>query len=204
MACDLLVELHWQSEVRQLYSQPDETSRMKDLVFQVARTIGVGPLEFRDYRFYWNDRALTWHARLVDLPGRNGAVSLVLCDSKSKGIGTNGAAPPLPRELRAEVRHPCELESACSTGARETAWPARVRDLSASGIGLVLSRWFSKGAVLDVQIQQPNGSGPRRLLARVVHVRKQSDGQWLVGCALASRLSAETLQALIAGGVSGR
>src|SRR5206468_6660093 len=86
-------------------------------------------------------------------------------------------------ERRAAIRYPCDLESSCQPIGREQradSWPARVGDLSAAGIGLILPRRFEAGTLLVFDLQSQNLS--RRLLAHVVHAQQHTDGRWMLGC----------------------
>jgi PilZ domain len=103
-----------------------------------------------------------------------------------------------PSERRAWVRHPCDLESACQplAGGRGAQWPARIRNLSAGGIGINVARRFEPGTVLaiDVQIREQR---VHTLMARVVHATLQENGSWILGCALTSPLTEDELKALL-------
>lgn len=79
---------------------------------------------------------------------------------------------------------------------RESQWPARVRNISCGGIALVLPRRFERGTLLSVEIQRIDGALAGTLLARVVHVLREADDGWVLGCELTSRLSEADLQSL--------
>jgi serine/threonine protein kinase len=101
-------------------------------------------------------------------------------------------------ERRRSPRRPAVQGAAClvdtgitpgETDAVE-AWPAAVRDLSASGVGLVLARRFEPGTQfgLDLETSIRKGSRPA---ARVIWVRADGYGCWLHGCEfLAARRAA--------------
>ena len=61
---------------------------------------------------------------------------------------------------------------------------ATIRDISTTGVGLVVSERFPVGAVL---VAEPLKKGPRTLLARVVRSCKV-EGGWLHGCELSPQL----------------
>jgi diguanylate cyclase (GGDEF)-like protein len=67
--------------------------------------------------------------------------------------------------------------------------PATVCDISAGGLGLYLEREFPLDTILIVE---PLCPGARTLLARVVRVTRE-DRNWLHGCILPTRMSAEEL-----------
>jgi hypothetical protein len=69
-------------------------------------------------------------------------------------------------------------------------------DLSAGGLRLWIGRRFEKGALLQVELQEPTDHLERVILARVVRTAQHRDGQWILGCALANSLDPEGVQAL--------
>jgi hypothetical protein len=99
-------------------------------------------------------------------------------------------------ERRAAVRYACVLETACRSlaGSADVRWPARVRDISATGICLLVSRRFEPGSLLAIDLSSDFASAP---LARVVRVNWQADGDWALGCAFVTRLSDEELRTLL-------
>jgi PilZ domain len=102
-------------------------------------------------------------------------------------------------ERRAWVRYPCERETTCQPVSTSGGpqWTGLAKDLSAGGIGLVLSRRFELRTLLTVQIQGPDGQPSRPFWARVVHVHQRADGSWLMGCAFTSELSEDELNQLL-------
>lgn len=94
-------------------------------------------------------------------------------------------------ERRAAVRYSCNRETTCRsiTASTDISWPAEVLDISRGGLGLLLDRRFEQGTLLDVDVQTANPHSARTLLVRVVNVRKQGVGQWILGCAFADELS---------------
>ncbi len=105
---------------------------------------------------------------------------------------------PAPAERRAAVRHACQLDTSCRsvTGGRDVPWPARVRDISLTGLCLVVSRRFEPGTLLSVDVQAAAGDFPSTLLAHVVRVSGLTGGDWALGCVFATPLSEDELQAL--------
>ncbi|HMC66207.1 MAG TPA: response regulator [Gemmataceae bacterium] len=107
-------------------------------------------------------------------------------------------SPAAPQtERRAAVRYPCTMESSCQPIARvhtADSWPARVRDISATGIRFALGRRFEPGTLLVFELETPRLS--RLLLAHVIHVKAAADGNWLVGCILTHALSEDDVRDL--------
>jgi serine/threonine protein kinase len=102
------------------------------------------------------------------------------------------------KEKRAHIRYASTQEGRCLALAShpEDEWPARVCDVSQTGISLVVKRRFEAGTVLCIRLQRPKES-PRYLLVRVVRQQAQSSRRWLLGCAFAASLTEEEVQALV-------
>lgn len=92
----------------------------------------------------------------------------------------NRAASPRPSgpERRKTRRYPCGLEAVCQP-ANAAPCSARIVDLSAAGIGLLLDRPLQPGDAVAVQLRTANG--PRTLQMEVIHVAKAAPGCWLIG-----------------------
>jgi hypothetical protein len=113
-------------------------------------------------------------------------------------------------DRRAQLRRPASgaayfhpLEA--GTVALETAdlqasvwWKARVPDISASGVGLLVKRPIPPGTDLLVELvsARPH-SRPRPLIARAVHATRQSNGDWLIGCAFSGQIDDVHMQELL-------
>lgn len=108
------------------------------------------------------------------------------------------AADALPRERRASVRYPCPASPpALVRTENEVCLPARVVNVSQTGIGLLLAEPVPGGTILGLELHARAQELPYFLLARVVHLQEQPDGQWLLGCQLTGRLPAGELAALL-------
>jgi hypothetical protein len=111
----------------------------------------------------------------------------------------NPAERPAAEDCRAHERYPCELPTTCQPpsflGNEEIKWEGKLHDISAGGVGVVLSRRFEPGAVLSIELSD-RGGNPFTLLGRVVHVRLRREGRYLLGCAFVSQLSAEEVETL--------
>ncbi len=102
-------------------------------------------------------------------------------------------------ENREQPRFPCTLASVCRPSSHafsEGNWPARVEDISASGVRLLLNRRFEVGTSLILQVGDPAGHSCT-MLARVVWVAGPRPGHWLLGCSLSQGLSNEELRGLV-------
>jgi hypothetical protein len=115
-------------------------------------------------------------------------------------IGSPQAPPSRQRaavERRAAERFPSDLVAAVHPLAlpKKEAVAARVKDVSADGISLVVRYRFLPGTVLVIDLDGAPDQFGRPLLGRVVHATPQGDGRWVLGCALRRQLSADQLQA---------
>jgi hypothetical protein len=74
---------------------------------------------------------------------------------------------------------------------------ARLVDISASGVGLLMDRPMEPETLLAVDLQNEDSSLVCSLLVEVRHSRAREEGDWLVGCAFARELRAGELKALL-------
>jgi serine/threonine protein kinase len=102
-------------------------------------------------------------------------------------------------EQRATVRYPSTKDSACQplSGAKGVRWTAKIQDISADGIAVILGRRFEPRTVLMMDLPATDREPARRLFVRVVRVMPVSARRWLLGCVFAHRLSDDEVQALI-------
>lgn len=102
-------------------------------------------------------------------------------------------------EHRASVRYSWGGKSPCKSlaGWRGDSWEAVVRDISQSGLGLLVSRRFEPGAILAVELPRTGEATPHLVLARVVRVSPHGEGHWLVGCRMVHPLSRDEVRTLL-------
>jgi hypothetical protein len=105
-----------------------------------------------------------------------------------------------PRESngRRWVRFPCDVETVCysSDTAPGERVPARVLNISAGAVGLLLPCDFSPGSLLRLQLPSA-GAAEAGLLLRVVRVLPHTDSCWFLGCEFSERLSDDEVEALL-------
>jgi len=90
-------------------------------------------------------------------------------------------------------RHLCRHQQASFqlVALREMpAMPARIRDVSRSGIGLVCAAPLTPGSFIVIQLDH-SGREPTRLQARVVRNAPLESRNWLVGCAFVKDLGSD-------------
>ena len=104
--------------------------------------------------------------------------------------------PPAEGERRAATRHSSTLRIVGYPvgGGLAERRNARVRNVSKTGIGLVLDRHWQSGLALILEL--PLAEGIRLTRAKVVHATSQPGGCFRVGCIFDQQLTAEEVQAL--------
>jgi len=118
---------------------------------------------------------------------------------KSKSKDKDGAIVKSKGSRSGEKKiKPVGLEAFCRSVAavKDDPWPARVRDLSAGSIGLLLTRRFEPGTLLVIELEKKAQSLSHTLVGRVVHATQSTNG-WMVGCTLANKIADDDLQALL-------
>jgi hypothetical protein len=107
-----------------------------------------------------------------------------------------------PFNCRVYERQECQLTTTCQPaaafGREETQWSGTIRDISVGGLRLSIGRRFEPGTGLAVELDQDRDD-KRTVLVKVVHVKRQLDGMWSLGCKFISELSDEEIQRLVAG-----
>lgn len=84
------------------------------------------------------------------------------------------------------------------TGEEEIiAWRARVRDVSNGGISLVVNNSFPEGALIEIELPNPDADVSRIMLARVVRAETTEGIQWVLGCAFLEPLSDEEVHSIL-------
>jgi hypothetical protein len=110
-----------------------------------------------------------------------------------------GVAASVGEERRQSERYPCSLQPFWRVegqGQTESP-PARIENISTTGIGLRVGEPLKPGTVLVLKLQSADGRLSRPLPARVMHATQQPVGHWLVGCQFVRKLSDEDMQALL-------
>jgi hypothetical protein len=112
-------------------------------------------------------------------------------------VPSKNSIPRAWPERRVAVRYPGNSDTACRAYAPAagiyTAW---VRDISATGISLLLPCEFEPGALLTLELGNADQGVSCLLLARVVHTLEvPPEGRWLHGCAFERELTDDELRA---------
>jgi hypothetical protein len=112
------------------------------------------------------------------------------------------AAPgPQRPNCRVHERLACALPTTCQpasvSDANEVRWSATICDISQGGARLRLERRFEKGTGLAVELPGDLERESAIVFVRVVHLRREDDGAWILGCKFVSELGEDELQRLL-------
>jgi hypothetical protein len=99
------------------------------------------------------------------------------------------------RDRRALTRHSYAQEAPYQLG--DELGIARLFDLSAGGVGMVLSHQVVPGMLVSLELPDPANECWRLKLAEVVHVTPNSPDSWLVGSRFTRELSNDVLEGLL-------
>ena len=100
-----------------------------------------------------------------------------------------GSGPLAGAERRVAVRYSCALKSLCQTKTGQPEdfwWWGNIRDISTTGMGLLISRQFEPGTQLVIE-PLTGQEAFQPLLVRVIRTTKQTRGGWLLGCEFAGQ-----------------
>jgi c-di-GMP-binding flagellar brake protein YcgR len=120
-------------------------------------------------------------------------------DDVLRQFGALRQKPATPDDNRTWTRFPCTVKALCQTVAdpQQEPWPVQVLNISPTGIGLLVARAIDTGTLLSLELQGHTEAAAHTMLACVVHVTVQPDGQWALGCNFIRELTEEELQALL-------
>src|SRR5262245_43499367 len=87
-------------------------------------------------------------------------------------------------DLRHCVRYPCDAPAFYQILRSFDAqhWPARIVNISASGLGMMVGQPLEVGMTLKIELAAQLEKGPLRVVACVVRFNFVSSRDWLVGC----------------------
>jgi hypothetical protein len=101
-------------------------------------------------------------------------------------------ANELPQhERRAAVRFACTLNTLCQTDTARPEdfwWRGIVRDISISGLGLLVPRAFEPGTLLVIEPLAKQDAFHTQCV-RVIRSTREASGGWLLGCEFAMQPS---------------
>jgi hypothetical protein len=103
-------------------------------------------------------------------------------------------------ERRVRVRYTQALKTFCQRGTGELDqiwWMGKVRDISCTGIGLVIQHRFDPETVLVVELENSNQTQSQSFQVRVIRTTPQPDGRWFLGCVFTKELTDAELKAVL-------
>lgn len=102
-------------------------------------------------------------------------------------------------ERRRAIRYECGLETSCQLMAQVDgdAWPAKVRNISVSGISLVVARKLDPETRVNVELYNKSRKYYCQIPLRIIYVLEKQDGNYILGAAFTRELSLEELQGLL-------
>ena len=105
----------------------------------------------------------------------------------------------LLNDRRCRVRHAQKLSTYAQRGAGDLDqvwWMGSVRNISGSGIGLVLKSRFEPGTKLTIELENAARTVSQTHQVEVVRVRPDQRG-WLLGCSFVIELTDSQLQDML-------
>jgi hypothetical protein len=107
-------------------------------------------------------------------------------------------ARPGQTDRREAERYPVTAGVSCAFAhpVVEVAGPARIRDVSMDGVGLLLTHRVEVGALLAVGLATPSKGFSKTVLVRVSHVTPAAGG-YLVGGSFVTPLTYQEMTALV-------
>ena len=102
-------------------------------------------------------------------------------------------------EKRSTERFPISSNVTCdfASPVLEDFGTVRVKDISMSGIGLLVPEELKPDMLLAIKLVNPAKKFSKTALVRVVHVTQQSGNYWLIGGNLDTPLTYDELCALV-------
>jgi len=113
---------------------------------------------------------------------------------------------PHLQDYRAWVRFPCDAKATYKPSApsERGEWQAQIENVSPNGIGLIVSKKFEPGTMLNIALPTSSDQMFRMVLACVVRASPQEGDKWALGCSFATELKDEDLQSFGAGRVKSK
>jgi len=102
-------------------------------------------------------------------------------------------------EVRNGNRFACNVKAFCQlpNQADKPPWEAEVLNVSASGMAVQFEQPLPAGTLFSAELHSARGSQTLTILACVVHVTIQPDGQGISGCNFIRELSETDIEALL-------
>jgi hypothetical protein len=121
-----------------------------------------------------------------------------LSEEDLAALGAQKLRPTAPDDRRNWTRFACNITATCRSVAQgqATAWTARVINISANGMGLLIDRDVPTGTLVSADLHGQQWTS-FTILACVVHATVQPDGRHVLGCSFIRELTETDLKALV-------
>lgn len=121
-----------------------------------------------------------------------------LVDDELEPFGARRARPSEP-DQRGWVRFACDMQATYrQVKASERALSsAKVIDISAAGVGLLVNRQIEIGSLLNMELRGPKGQSFLKMLGCVVRVSQRGPEEWALGCNFIREISDRELNDLV-------
>jgi serine/threonine protein kinase len=102
-------------------------------------------------------------------------------------------------DRRLAVRYKSSLNGRCGAvgGGEGEGWPARIKDVSVHGIGLLLRRRFEPRTILSLEVEREAGKPTLSYTVRVVRNHDTGNGLWLLGCIFLRPVDEDIMKTLL-------
>lgn len=107
--------------------------------------------------------------------------------------------PEVAVDRRFSVRYKSSLNGRCSAmrGGEGEGWPAKLRDVSVSGIAILVRRRFEPKTILALEVGRETGKPTTSYTIRVVRNMDTGNGLWLLGCTFLRPIDEDTMKTLL-------
>lgn len=120
-----------------------------------------------------------------------------LSEADLEGFGARKMRPQ-PEDQRRWMRFQCEVTARVQkVGVDDGDIPAKVIDLSPTGVGLRVDQPLEPGTLLNMDLCAADGHLVRSILACVVHINGQVGTEWNLGCNFIRELDVADMEALV-------
>jgi hypothetical protein len=126
------------------------------------------------------------------------AFATELSDQELRSLGARRLKPPAS-DQRAWVRFPSNAHATYqwSRDPSSRPRPARVLNISPTGAALTAPEAVEAGALLSLELHDPQGNPRLTIMASVTRVTCDGGGEWALGCTFIRELTEKELEALI-------
>ena len=113
-------------------------------------------------------------------------------------VGKGESSLHKDEERRLWVRHPANLSTTVrpTSNGKSLRISSKIRDISRGGVHLVVDHAFEPGQLITIELPLAGSDGTQSVLACIVRVVKEGQGQWALGCIFSQELADDDLAGL--------